>query len=156
MRRVGWEQIQRVLVDGHIDEGVRSRAGVDCLQQHGTLVLVEELRRRVDVVVCPRVGAADNHHGQAGRRWLGWVVDAVVVDGWLEQVRVVFQPKGKCVRVTISSMSIGVLDGVSLLAISANSMQLLYEYAGSDARAVVFCIVLLWLMRMTAKTARRF
>ena len=71
-------------------------------------------------------------------------------------MRVVFQPKGKCVRVTISSMSIGVLDGVSLLAISANSMQLLYEYAGSDARAVVFWTVLLWLMRMTAKTARRF
>ena len=46
--------------------------------------MVEEFGRGVEVVVCTSVGAADDHDGVAGGG--GGVVDAVVVDGGLEEV----------------------------------------------------------------------
>jgi hypothetical protein len=52
--------------------------------------LVEEFGRGVEVIVCSGVGAADDHDGIAGGG--GGVVDAVVVDGGLEEVRIGFEP----------------------------------------------------------------
>jgi hypothetical protein len=52
--------------------------------------LVEEFGRGVEVVVCSGVGAANDHDCVAGG--VGGVVDAVVVDGRLEEVRVGFEP----------------------------------------------------------------
>ena len=42
------------------------------------------------MVVCTSVGAADDHDGVAGGG--GGVVDAVVINGRLEEVRVGFEP----------------------------------------------------------------
>lgn len=39
---------------------------VDGFEEHGAAVLVEEFGRGVEVVVCSRVGAADDHDGVAG------------------------------------------------------------------------------------------
>jgi hypothetical protein len=44
------------------------------------------------VVVGSSIRATNDHHGQAGSRGRGWMVNAVVVDGWLQQVGVVLQP----------------------------------------------------------------
>lgn len=64
----------------------------DGFQQHRPAILVEEFRRGINVVVGARVGAADDHDRVAfcGRR--GRVVDAVVVDGGLEEMGVGFEP----------------------------------------------------------------
>lgn len=84
VRGVGRQQVQRVLMDGHVDEAVRRARRVDRLEQHGALVLVEELGRLVDVVVGARVRPAHHHDGQAGRLGRRRVVHAVVVDRRLE------------------------------------------------------------------------
>ena len=55
-------------------------------------MLVEELWGGVDVVVGAGVGAANHHDGQAGGLWAGRVVHAVIVDRWLEEVRVLLDP----------------------------------------------------------------
>lgn len=55
-------------------------------------MLVEELWGRVDVVVSARVGAAYDHDGVALCCGGGGVVDAVVVDGGLEEMGVLFEP----------------------------------------------------------------
>lgn len=44
------------------------------------------------MVVCSSIWAANNHHCQAGSRGRGGMVNAIVVDGWLQQVGVVLQP----------------------------------------------------------------
>lgn len=44
------------------------------------------------MVVCSSVGSADDHDGVAGCGRGGGVVDAVVVDGWLEKVGVGLEP----------------------------------------------------------------
>lgn len=54
--------------------------------------MVEELWGGVDVVVCSCVGSANDHDGVAGCGRGGGVVDAVVVDGWLEKVGVGVEP----------------------------------------------------------------
>lgn len=93
MRRVRGQQEQRALVDRDVpDLRITRRCSVDRLEQHRPAVLVEELRRRVDVEVGARVGPADDHHRVAGRRRGGGVVDAVVVDGGLQEVRVGLEP----------------------------------------------------------------
>lgn len=66
----------------------------DGAQQHRAPVLVEELGRGVDVEVGPGVGPADDHDGVALRLRGGGVVDAVVVDGGLEEVAVFLEPVG--------------------------------------------------------------
>jgi hypothetical protein len=62
--------------------------------------LVEPFRGLVDVVVCALVGAADDHDGDA------IVVDAVVIDGWLEHVGVFGDPG-------IVMLAIGILGFVN-------------------------------------------
>lgn len=52
-------------MDGDINEGVRCCGRVDCFEEHGAFVLVEEFWGRVDVVVCSGVGAAENHYCHA-------------------------------------------------------------------------------------------
>lgn len=79
-------------MDRDVLEAGRGAGCVDYLEQHGPAVLVEELRRRVDVVVCSRVGTADDHYGVARGVSRRGVVHAVVVYGGLEEVRVGFQP----------------------------------------------------------------
>lgn len=86
MRRVRGEEEQRALVDRYILE--LSCTSVDNLEQHRPTVLVEELRRGINVVVCAGIGAADYHDRVAGGGGGGGVVDAVVVDGRLEKVGV--------------------------------------------------------------------
>ena len=55
-------------------------------KEHRPAVLVEPFGGCVDVVVGARVRAADNHDREAG------VVNAEVVDGRLQEVRVLFEP----------------------------------------------------------------
>ena len=55
-------------------------------------MLVEELWGCIDVVVCSRIGSANDHDGQTTGGGGRGVVDAIVVDGWLEEVGVVFEP----------------------------------------------------------------
>lgn len=64
------------------DDDVAECAIVDDLKHHGTLVLVEPLRSLVNMVVGPGVGTADDHDGEV------FIVDAVIVDGRLQQMRV--------------------------------------------------------------------
>lgn len=77
-------------MNGYVYESGRGGGGVDGFEEHGAVELVEEFGRRVDVVVCSGVRAADDHDGVAAG--CGRVIDAVVVDGGLEEVRVVFEP----------------------------------------------------------------
>lgn len=84
MRHVARQQKQLALVDVDVAELVG--AGLDGLEQHAAAVLVEELGRRVDVIVGAGVGAADDHDGERV------VVDQIVVDGGLEEVGVRFEP----------------------------------------------------------------
>lgn len=84
MRRVRGQEEHVALVDVDVAEGA---VGVDDLEEHAALVLVEPFRGLVDVVVCAGVGTADDHDGEA----VG-VVDAVVVYGGLEHVGVFFDP----------------------------------------------------------------
>lgn len=86
-------------MDGCIVERRRGGAGVDSFEEHGAAVLVEEFRSRVDVVVCAGVGSADDHHGVSLCGGGGWVVDAVVVNGGLEEVSVFGEPVVLCKRV---------------------------------------------------------
>ena len=55
-------------------------------------MLIEELWSCIDVVVCSRIGPADDHNGQTPSGRGGGVVDAVVIDRRLEEVGVVFEP----------------------------------------------------------------
>lgn len=73
-------------MDGHVDKPGRRSGCVDGFEEHGAPVLVEEFGRGVDVIVGSGVGAAHDHDGVAGGG--GGVVDAVVVDGGLEEVGV--------------------------------------------------------------------
>lgn len=56
------------------------------LEQHAAFVLVEELGRLVDMVVGSSVWTTHDHHGH------GVVVNAIVVDGRLEEMRILLQP----------------------------------------------------------------
>ena len=65
VRYVCRQQKHLSLTNRHISKrrGVRRRVGsprIDGLQQHAAFVLVEPFRRAVDVVVCARIGSADN------------------------------------------------------------------------------------------------
>lgn len=51
-----------------VDEGVWGGRGVDCFEKHGAMILVEEFRRAVDVIVCSGVWTTDDHDGEAGGR----------------------------------------------------------------------------------------
>lgn len=66
--------------------------GVNCFEEHRAAVLVEEFGGAVDVVVGAGVGAADYHYSIAGGSRGGGVVDAVIVDGRLEEMGVSFEP----------------------------------------------------------------
>lgn len=88
MRCIRRQQEQLSLIDVNVLE----LALLHRLQQHATFVLVEELGRLVDVVVGASVGAADNHNRHR------IMVDAVVIDGRFQQVRVFFQPASHCQR----------------------------------------------------------
>lgn len=74
----------------HVHETRGARRLVYGLEQHRPPVLIEEFGRGVDVVVGARVGPADDHDGIPGGG--ARVVDAVVVDGRLEEVSVCFEP----------------------------------------------------------------
>lgn len=69
--------------------------GVDCFEEHGAAVLIEEFGGCVNVVVGTGIGAADYHYCVAGSSRGGGVVDAVVVDRGLEDVGVSFEPVQK-------------------------------------------------------------
>lgn len=77
-------------MNGYVYEGRGAGGCIDGFEEHGSPVLVEEFGCGVEVVVCSRVGAADDHDGVAGG--VGGVVDAVVVDGGLEEMGVGFEP----------------------------------------------------------------
>lgn len=79
-------------MDGDVLRGLRVGRVVDCSQEHGAAVLVEEFGGCVDVVVGAGVGAADYHYRVAGGSRGGGVVDTVVVDRGLEEVGVSFEP----------------------------------------------------------------
>lgn len=64
-------------------------------------MLVKEFGRRVDVVICARIGPANDHNGVSFCGRGGGVVDAVVVDGGLEKVGVFFKPVVESVRIAI-------------------------------------------------------
>ena len=55
-------------------------------------MLIEELRSGIDMVVSPRIGTANNHHSQPTCGGRGWVINAVIVDGWLQKMRIVLKP----------------------------------------------------------------
>lgn len=82
VRRIRRQEEHVALVNVDIAELVV----VDDFEQHGALVLVEPFRGLVDVVVGALVGAAHDHDGDAV------IVDAVVVYGRLEHVRVLGNP----------------------------------------------------------------
>lgn len=79
-------------MDGDILETWGGRGIVHRLEEHGPAVLVEKLRRGVDVVVCSCIGSPDYHHGVPCCCRGGGVVDAVVVHRGLEEVGVGFEP----------------------------------------------------------------
>lgn len=95
MRGVGREEEDRTFVDGDVLWSWWGGRGVDCSQEHGAAVLVEEFGGCVDVVVGAGVGAADYHYCVAGGSRGGGVVDTVVVDRGLEEVGVSFEPVEK-------------------------------------------------------------
>ena len=74
---------------GDVDKAMGCCGTIGGLQEHRATILVEELWGAVDMVICSGVRAANDHDSEAGSRGRGWMVDAVIVDGWLEQVRVV-------------------------------------------------------------------
>lgn len=76
-------------MDGDVDKAMRCCGTIDGLQEHRATILVKELWGAVDMVVCSGIRAANNHNSQAGGRGGRWMVNAVVVDGRLEQVRVI-------------------------------------------------------------------
>lgn len=54
--------------------------------------MIEKFGSSVDVVVRSGIRPADYHDCVAGCLWPGGVVDTIVIDGWLEKVRVLFKP----------------------------------------------------------------
>lgn len=76
----------------NVDEFVGRFRCINSLQQHRALVLVEEFGCFVDVVICSRVGATDNHDCQSRSFGRVGMVDAIVVYWWLEEVRVLLEP----------------------------------------------------------------
>lgn len=58
-------------------------------------MLVEELRSGIDVVVCPGVGASDDHDCVAIGCGGGGVIDTVVIDGRLKEMGVLLEPRAK-------------------------------------------------------------
>lgn len=89
VRGVSRKQEELSLVDVHVHELLLAVDRLNGLEEHAAAVLVEELGSFVDVIVGAGVGAAHDHDGLRIR------VDAVVVDGWLEEVRVLGQPFGE-------------------------------------------------------------
>lgn len=123
-------------MDGCVVERRRGGAGVDSFEKHGAAVLVEEFRSRVDVVVCAGVGSADDHHGISLCGGGGWVVDAVVVNGWLEEVSVFGEPVVLCkgiLRVSYYIWGLASFFSVSLIFVISPT---LFFYA--------FCFSFLW------------
>ncbi|KAI9171259.1 3-hydroxyanthranilate 3 4-dioxygenase [Paramyrothecium foliicola] len=82
------------------DDDVAEDAVVDDLEHHGALVLVEPLGRLVDVVVGAGVGPADDLERVGKRAYWSCpyhdakilIVDAVVVDGWLQEMGIFLKP----------------------------------------------------------------
>ena len=78
-------------MDGNVNRCVRRRRGVHGLEEHGAFVLIEELGGGVDVVVGPSIWAT-NHHDCHPAGGGGRSIDAIVVDGRLQELRVVLEP----------------------------------------------------------------
>jgi hypothetical protein len=91
--RIRRQQEDRAFVDGDILKCRWRRRCVYRLEQHRTPVLVEELWRGVDVVVCSCVGPANDHDGVTGCCRGRGVVYAVIVDWWLEKMGVGLKPE---------------------------------------------------------------
>lgn len=72
---------------------MRFGGGIHCFQQHGPLVLVEEFWGCVDMVISSCIGTTNDHDSQAGGLGRGGMVHAVVVDGWLKQMRILLKPE---------------------------------------------------------------
>lgn len=53
-------------MDGDVYERRWAGGCIDRFEEHGASVLVEEFWRGVEVVICSRVGSADDHDGVAG------------------------------------------------------------------------------------------
>ncbi|KAI7165236.1 3-hydroxyanthranilate [Hortaea werneckii] len=81
--RVGGKEEELAFID--ID--VFKFAILHRLEQHAAFILVEELRRLVDMVVGSSIWTTHDHHSH------GVVVNTVVVDGRLEEMRILLQPK---------------------------------------------------------------
>lgn len=92
VRCVGRQEEQRVLVYGDVDRCMRLSRGIHRFQQHGALVLVEEFWCGVDVVVGAGVRPTHHHDRQAGGFGGGWMINAIVVDGRLKEMRVLLKP----------------------------------------------------------------
>lgn len=80
-------------MDGNVLERWWGCRLVDYLKQHRAMMLVEKLWGGIDVVICPGVGASNNHHGVALGCGGGGVVDTVVIDGRLKQMSILLEPK---------------------------------------------------------------
>ena len=79
-------------MDRNVDWCMRFRGSVHGLEQHRAFVLVEELGSGINVVISSRVGSADYHDRQSTCGWGRWMIDTVIVDGWLEKMSIIFQP----------------------------------------------------------------
>ena len=89
VRGVCRQQKELPFIDVDIHELIFPIDLLNRLEQHPAFVLVEELRRLVDVVVCAGIGSAHDHDSHR------IAVDAVVVDWRLEQVGVFAEPFGQ-------------------------------------------------------------
>ena len=92
MRGVGWQEVERVFVNGDIHESVWRGRRVARLEKHRSAVLVEEFRSRVDMIIGPGIWATNDHDGQTGCAGGRRVVNAVVVHRWLKEVGVIAKP----------------------------------------------------------------
>jgi len=67
----------------------RGRGFFDYFQEHSAFVLVEPFCSFVYVVVCSGIGTTYDHYCYI------FIVNAIVIDWWFEEVRVLFQPFGE-------------------------------------------------------------
>ena len=84
---------------------VSERPLVNDFKQHVTLVLIKPLRRLINVVICTFIRAAHDLYNvsfrkgsfilQAYHNLNFFVVHAVIVDRWLEKVRVLLEPSAR-------------------------------------------------------------
>lgn len=92
MRGVCGQEEQGILVDRNVDWGVRVGRGIHGLEEHRAFVLIEELGGGVDMVVSAGIGTTNDHDCQTTCGRGGRVIDAVVVDGRLEEMGIFLEP----------------------------------------------------------------